>query len=235
MAYAHKNLRVTFGGKIYGEQDIWTNTLHIGYENRDWEYSMIDGSHETNNQIIDAIKKWFADERAGISGYATLEWVKFSVIDTDGKYSLFNTGFEFNTTYDFEPVSGGVGSNYQNSFIAPQLTVAITLVTDVVRGAGRFGRIYPPLTGYPSNIGLDTNPVGKRDAAVDLIDDINGVLNSFVPDADPAVIVASSAREGKNAKVTRVRVGQVIDTQRRRRNSIPENYTGKDVKKFQLG
>lgn len=235
MAYAHKNLRVTFGGKIYGDQDIWSNTIHVGYTDKDWEYNSVDTVSETNQGIIEAIQQWFISADANISQYATLSWVKFAIIDTDGKYAKNGNEYEFNETYDFPAVTGGNSYSQGGSQVAPQLSVAITFLTDVARGAGRFGRIYPPLTGTASNIGLDSFQQERLTAAVKLIDDINGELNSFFPSTDPAVIVASAAGAGINAKVRRVRVGQVIDTQRRRRNAIPENYAGRDVATFQVG
>lgn len=234
MAYAYKNLRVTFGGQIFNGEDIWTNTIHVGYTDRDWEFSMIDPSGETTEQMIDVIKNWFSSRDAMISPYATLEWVKFSIVGRDGKYAADGDAYEYNETFDFAPVSGGA-NQAGDGMAAPQLTVAITLESTVLRGAGRYGRIYPPLSGNVNSSGYDSNTASRATAAKTLVDGINDVMNSFLPDTDPAVIVASSVGDGRNAKVKAVKVGNVIDTQRRRRNAMREVYITEPVAGFQIG
>lgn len=223
MTYAHKNLKVTFGGRIYGDQDIWNCGLTVGAENFDFKWSTIDPSDMGTGTIATAIKSWFARQDTGIGPDAKLEWVKFAIIGTDGKYATGGDGYEYNETLDFAGISGG-GSPYGSLPVAPQLTVALTMETNVRRGAGRFGRIYPPLTGNPSSIGLDSFPVAKAQSFKTLISEINEEFSTIFDLNEYGVIVASNVGEGKNARVTSVKVGQVIDTQRRRRNNIPENY-----------
>jgi hypothetical protein len=222
MSYAYNNLKITFGGVIYGGVDQWSNSFNAGYENK----SVNNGTDVFDYQVLVdelAVKigEWFNDIRTHIDGFAQLDWVKIAVIGTDGLY------LEGPWIHDFDtPV-------YGNSviYVAPQLSVACTLVTDVKRGAGRFGRIYPPLTGKASSGGADVDTVDRANSFMSLINNLNFVLNEAFPPliAGPRIIVASKVGAGLNATVTTVKVGQVIDTMRSRRNNIKEVYTIREL------
>lgn len=222
MAYAYKNLKVTFGGRMYGGQEIWTNGITLGHEDKDFAGFPVKGDDAARNDIVDDIKRWFASPEASISMFATLEWVKFAVVDTNGRYASTDDGdYESNVTIDFEPVPGN-----HNERIAPQLSVALTMETNVRRGAGRYGRIYPPLTGSVTSSGYDERQSVRAEGFAKLIADINDSADSPLDQEEfaPRVIVASGVREGRNASVTNVKVGRIIDTQRSRRNALTEDY-----------
>lgn len=223
MAYAHKNLKITFGGRLYGNQEIWTNGLTVGHEDKDFDGFVYQGDDVTRRAIRDAIVEWFTSRDAYISQDAKLEWVKFAVIGTDGKYAVGDDGgYELNETLDFDAYSGG-----EDRQVAPQLSVALTLETAVRRGAGRYGRIYPPLTGVSGTDGYDVHYQSRASAFAKLINDINDCMDGPLTDdsVQPRVIVASNVGSGRNATVANIKVGKVIDTQRSRRNALTEDYT----------
>lgn len=227
MAYAHKNVKITFGGRLYGNQEIWTNGITIGHEDKDFDGFVYQSDKNSYQDIVDNIKHWFTGPEARISHHATLEWVKFALVGTDGKYVVADDGsYVLNETYDFDPLIG-----YLNVSVAPQLSVALTMETAVRRGAGRYGRIYPPLTGEPSNDGYDNNHGMRATAFASLLNSINNSMDGPLTDdsVNPRVIVASSVREGRNAIVTNVKVGRVIDTQRSRRNALVEDHANASV------
>lgn len=228
MAYAHKNLRITFGGRLYGNTEIWTNGITMGYEDKD--FAGFPGGFDSGKreELVENIKTWFQREGTGISRHASLEWVKFAVIGTDGKYAGSESGdFELNETIDFDAVYGRLDRE-----IAPQLSVALTMETNVRRGAGRFGRIYPPLTGSATGEGYDAQPTERASSFTTLLADLNDTARgagTLIGGDSPKVIVASGVREGRNSEVVRVKVGRVIDTQRSRRNAMVEQYVSFNV------
>jgi hypothetical protein len=72
-----------------------------------------------------------------------------------------------------------------------------------------------------------TNIGGVRTAAVAFLDGVNNIMNTG---ADPSLIsIMSSKGTGTTKGVTTVAVGNVLDTQRRRRNRLTENYTSGSV------
>lgn len=226
MTYAHNNLKVTFGGTIYGGKEIWTNSLNIGHELRDFEYNALSTESDVNANIVSHIQAWFGSPTTHISPYAHLEWVKFAIIGTDGKYALLEDGtYRFLDVYDFAAVRGSQNVVTASSNVAPQLSVALTMESNVRRGPGRFGRIYPPLSGIANSAGVDDKSQDRVTSFKTLLDNINAAFDEQTGDDGYKVVIASAVGTGKNAPVTKVKVGQVIDTQRRRRNAFTEVYT----------
>lgn len=222
MAYPHAIVRLTFGGKIY-KDEIWSNSLHLGRPGT----AAGDGSGKdktsTVNGVRDALNTWFHSVEAGISQEATLEWFKIAVIGADGKYINDALVFDYDT-----PVTGGYSSSSMDC--APQNTLVLTLTTGSSRGLAKMGRIYPPLNAHPgSSNGRDTTANAQMNAFVSLLQELNAVFLDEAAFGSIEVVVASNVREGKISPVTGVKVGDVIDTQRSRRNALRENYVTKSL------
>ena len=92
--------------------------------------------------------------------------------------------------------------------------------------------MYPPLTGQPNSAGVDIMGIPRTTAARVLIEGINGTLDEAFPPltAKPKAIVASKVGLGKNSYITKVKVGQIIDTMRSRRNKFVENYSELEIR-----
>lgn len=215
MAYPHNFIKVTFGGTIYDGADIWSNGLNFGKVDGDTGATAenLEGSAEA---LSGDISTWFTNEATRISHMAKLEWVKVAAIGVDGKY-------EFDADiFDLTPVSGGATTVEP----APQLTVAMTMETSRRRVPGRFARIFPPLnvpqiqatgriqTGY-------TGPM--RDQMVTLLNELNDNLSVLI--ATPLRAIVASEKTDQHYQIESVRVGDVVDTQRSRRNAFKESYT----------
>lgn len=227
--YAYKNLKITFGGELYAGSEIWSCGLTVGYEDQDFSFVYNDAIVDITPAIEQKLKDWFQSSDAGIHMAANMSWVKFAILDRDGKYAMDGDEYEYLKIRDFPAVAGKYGNQVGQGYIAPQLSVALTMETDVVRGAGRFGRIYPPLTGSVSYQGREENNVQKAKAFAELIETINANFWDLRDFSPAGVIVASAVGNGKNSRVKRVKVGQVIDTQRKRRNAMPEYYHVEDI------
>jgi hypothetical protein len=115
---------------------------------------------------------------------------------------------------------GGGGGQVTHPF---QIALAVSLGT-ARRGATGRGRFYLPLpsatittAGVISTAARD----GVATAVKAFLDDLNNA--SGLDFTNSKVTVASS--KGYNSDVTEVRVGQVLDTIRSRRNNLVENYS----------
>lgn len=227
MTYPNSFIKITFGGKIYGDADIWSNSLSVGNPTGPANVGPFKDSQTAKDAVITAIRSWFTRGDTGISTGATLEWVKFAQVGADGFYTVAADGdYAFNETHDITPVAGAMSLN-----VAPQLSLAITLDTGAKRGLAKTGRIYPPLTGELNAAGVDNSPQLKAASAATMISAINAAFANTNPEGGvhDQVVVASGVREGKIALVQSVRVGNVVDTQRRRRNNITEVYSPADI------
>lgn len=125
-------------------------------------------------------------------------------------------------------LNGSAGQGNGVSISMPnQCAVVASLLTGVPGARGR-GRLYLPslgvLVGTTGRIQPGT--VGPLAASVQTL--LNGLNTQVGAEFDTDftyVCVASGVGTGTNARVTTVRVGDVIDTQRRRRDAIPETYS----------
>jgi len=147
-----------------------------------------------------------------ISNECQLQQVKFASILTTGLYSG-------------EP---GVATGSQNGGVAssalpPQCAMVVSTVAGgIFRGPGRYGRFYLP--GVPS-LRLANgviNSTGQAEYLAWAQDLIEMILGNYPGPNTPAL--AHFPPANINAPVSQVRVGRVVDTQRRRRNKVTEDY-----------
>jgi hypothetical protein len=160
------------------------------------------------------------------SNYLTTQ-VKVASIGTNGNTILDEIDYYI---YPTPPA----GTNGPTPF-PPQISLALTLTSDVQRGLASKGRMYLP--GINASIGTTTGKIASgvvgpiADQAKVFFDALIGNL-----DVPGRPILASKGHRivnsdppawanPVNATVTGLRLGDVYDTQRRRRNAIPESFT----------
>lgn len=217
MAYPNNFIKVTFGGSVYNNKDIWVCGVNFGSPSGDLNLEDIAEDIKLRD-IPQAVQNWFTSQQAWISSQARLEWVKIAFIGADGKYALDPEIYDYDVT-----VTGAIGDGYHTPI--PQHTTAITFESDVRRGAGRFGRIYPPLNGMIEADGRvsEANADMMADAAAVMLGHIGSALS--MPELTYIPPIIASQKTLKHNEITKVKVGRVIDTQRSRRNAFEEEYS----------
>jgi hypothetical protein len=168
----------------------------------------------------DALSVFHRDFNTGISIYAKLEYLKLNVVDINGHYIENNT-----LEYLYSPVLGGGSS----ANIHPtQVALAVSLTTDFTRGHAHRGRFYLPMPCQQldnvSGLVPASTALACATAAATFIDAFADQPGPDDLSTDMRVCVMSQRGMGATNVVTGVAVGCVMDTQRRRRNSLPENY-----------
>lgn len=221
--YAFKVNRVTISGDCFSGGEIWSTGFFIGSTSAD--------AGDPAGSAQDIAEYWstfWTTANSVISiYYRTLE-VKVAQLGTDGKTDLASIDYYTLPT----PVTGGGGGSAQ----PPQTSLVATLTSDVQRGLGSKGRMYlPGINSAVTNTGkvTATTPTNVSLNLKTMFDAINA-------DADipGSVILASHGHklttvpggdvtyiEPVNTLVTGLRIGDVYDTQRRRRNGLSEVYT----------
>lgn len=158
------------------------------------------------------LARWFHDVSYYHPSEVFLKWVKVANINAAGEYSGEPAIYQFGT-----PIAGQ-GSQTVPSF----LSVSLGFTTGKSFGRARSGRIYPPNYGTPSTYGAaittgaQTALVGS---ALEFLSAVSQPLNDgseFMPH-----IVSKS---GVSNPVTGVRVGNIWDVQRRRKDAVSETY-----------
>jgi len=152
-----------------------------------------------------------------INEAAKLSFVKANTINVDGRY----VGSGTNETV-FPDIGGAMGS----PIFPNQVAMAATLETGFSRGPAHRGRIYLPM---PSIV-MDGNGTISAASAIDvttscntLLTQLHDALGALAAPYEVAVFSRKAGAAG-NRRVTEFRVGRVLDTQRRRRRSLVEDY-----------
>lgn len=209
MAYPLHHKLLTIQGALFGGADRWS----IGLRFPTWT----EPSGVTQAQV-DAcetpIRTWFTSTSSFIAANHSVDLIKLAPIGTDGKYPDGLDAVEKIPTTAIN--GGGTGGSW-----APQLSLVIGLTTSVPRGRAHIGRVYPPplrATLIP-NPGIDSTTLGSY------LGTFKTLLNSLAAISGlSAPAVMSKIGAGLSNPVTGLRAGRVIDTQRRRRAQISEDY-----------
>jgi len=211
MAYPIRHKLLTVVGTAYSTEQ-WTFGLRIIPDI---------GALTVSQAQVDAcapiINTWYDTVANNFSALCSISYVKLAPIGTDGHYPDGEDSVE--STIGM-PNAGGGGTT---ATMPPQCTVAISLLTAATRGIGHIGRFYAPLLNLTAD---STGRISTTEQA-SLMNTTRTMLNSLnaVTDLGTIGVITKTGLSGASRAVTGVRVGRAIDTQRRRRRSIPEEYT----------
>jgi hypothetical protein len=219
MAYANAHVKVTlFGTSCLGAEE-WSTGFRMGSEDSgSGNFGIGDGFV---NALLPLWQTFWSTTAHGVNASWLTTGIKAALILPDGKTDLANVV----TVPYATPIAGGGAT----SPIPPQVSLVAQLAAASPIGLGSKGRMYLP------GIGHTVQTSGKLTAAQTLA--IANGLRTFLDAAESAtnspgyVINASKGRPGVpftapvNRRVTTIRVGDVYDTQRRRRNGLQESYS----------
>lgn len=168
-------------------------------------------------ELIDAYFDIFRTVGIRWADYSIMTGLKVSAVGVDGHYLT-------------EPRIFTPGSTLQGNqgAVQPQSTVVVSLRSSTTFGKANYGRAYLPHTLMALEDGTPhaqaPSVLGARDGAAGWINRVNAVSESIDPGYKVSILSNGSAGPGVTKVVTRVGVGNVIDTQRRRRNRLREVY-----------
>lgn len=225
MPYDRHHVLAQWGGTLPGGE-IWSNSLRLAGDNLGTGTTPSLGSLEAwcDGPAKDAVAAYVSNSTTKIASGCKLTYLKMNVVDLNGRYVLQNT-----VEHVFSPVvSGGTsGSVHPN-----QVTLAVSTTTEFSRGHAHRGRLYLPLPR------IDVDAVDGTITAADALGValatatfIEALADEPGPDlfGGMRVCVMSKMGTGATNVVTGVEVGRVLDTQRRRRTELPENYQFAEV------
>lgn len=216
MAFAHKVNRVTMSGTMYGGNEIWTTGFWAGSTSGDAPAPTV----EAAEAIADAWQPFFTSVSVKVAYLFKTATIKITPYSAAG---VIDVGAIKSFSYS-TPIEGAHTGNGN----PPQCALVATLVAGSGVGNGGKGRMYLPGIGT----GIDpTGHISTGDANA-----IAAALATFFADVNASVdspgIAINAAKTAPvtgflaiNRALTTVRVGNVFDTQRRRRNALAESYS----------
>lgn len=196
--------KLTFSG-IHAETEIWSFGFHI---------VPIVMTEAIMDDIETAARAMVNSSGSGITTSAFLQEIKYAQLDTNGKYADDDQPF-------IREVNPGEQGGGGNNFV-PQATMVISLSTDSKRGLAHQGRYYLPPTSIQAGSDGVVSPVQVQNLLLAQRAFLVSVNTALAPSY---IVVASNRGAGQIKQVTGLRVGNVIDTQRRRRNALIETYS----------
>lgn len=219
MAYSRQFLRVTWDCLIDGTDELGQTSLNL-LPVPGPTFDAADALDEwvalgNPEDLVDAYINLIVDAGAYWADYSQLALIKIAAIDTDGTYLTDPVGHIPDTDYH--------GSGGQ---ILPQSSWVISLRSGFSTGEANRGRCYIPHSQLALATGTPRASLGAVSDAVDAAATFIGAVNTAfaVLTTDPIVQILSRKGSGAARPVTAVRVGDVNDTQRRRRAQLAESY-----------
>lgn len=173
------------------------------------------------DHIGPAVQVFHTKMETGISGAAKLSFVKANVIGIDGHYKEQTT---------LEVVYPNVAGNKQGNPMPNQCTMCVSTTTTFSRGPAHRGRFYLPLPVVQPDATTGLVPAAfandLADAAWAFITELNDWPTGAGINSPICVVMSRKLNAPATRVITGVEVGRVVDTQRRRRRSLPELYEG---------
>lgn len=217
------HLLMQWGGKLPGGE-TWSCSMRLaqqaivpvigpGVPDEGYIDSWLHGS------MKDAVQTYHTATGSHLNPLALLSFVKLNAIKVNGDY-------QYDTTHEhvFADLPGG--GDPMNT-IVNQSSIVVSLTTGFSRGPAHRGRYYLPMPSM-QNVGNGTiNPafttglLATTKTFLEAIADVPGV---DIVDSPTPTVMSRKLGAPAHRKITGCAIGAVIDTQRRRRRSLPENY-----------
>lgn len=231
-------------GTLPSETDIYPVATSINRDETNWTISGnwrleagindLDVADWLNDQVAPAVIAWIGNSNGLVTPFPSSVFVReinCYPIGSDGKAipaAPYALGTPVRLVFKSETVADGAGSG---NVMPPQTATVLSWRTSQIGAAGR-GRIFaPPLDSQGLAAGLMvTNYRNQLATATKTFLEDMQLSNDPIAGIWCNPIVASTIQSGADrvygpyALINGVRVGDVFDTQRRRRRSITEQY-----------
>ncbi len=220
MSYDREHLYLTWGGSLGTSSgpEIWQNGVRIMAPVGDPTPGMPDAT-SLQDVFDNGLSPLHSAATFVISNHAWLQWVKAVKIGTDGAYAGEPV------SYSATAVAGG--STVTSSRTGMQDSTVISLWSGLTLGKANYGRIYTPWSESTVDQNTGRVPSVTTDFQAALAADMIGYINTWATGLPNPGLVAIMSKIGSGVSkyVNYVRVGDVRDTQRRRRDGIAETYS----------
>lgn len=228
--YKHSFIKMTLNGSLADGQDIFNCGINLAVNNKTPETEadllnerLFKAYVENRGEAIKtSTQEFWTNIDMDVPGAVKLEYIKFSLVGQDGKVSTEPAVIQL----------GSVGGSNATAAYVPQISSVITLQSDKWRDPGKYNRFYLPVA---APTGSKQWKMSKTKEKAEATATYLKTLKATVTDMDitntivPAAVSSSDKIKGNFLPITTVKVGDLYDTQRRRRNAINEQYLSAPV------
>lgn len=221
---------LSFGGTVANGQDIWSNNIRMtNDETLDPDSVPASTLEAFLDDYVSDIRAFIGNPLAYIYNGVTCSWVKFNEIGPDGHYANTSTTHlrVLNGSGNLAPIFGTTGTPTPPSY----QSVCVTTLTNRARGPASKGRLFLPQCAAPlQGPGRMTSTVSQNiaTAAASFLTALGDEAGVDVTNMRPAV-VSNVGSPGPAEPIIKVKVGDVPDVIRRRKNNMVEAYATANV------
>jgi hypothetical protein len=215
--YTENFAALRFGGSAFQGEEIWSCGLKLRHLGGDALEPMHQEVKDTIDAVTALVVTYFNNPASKFNGLVRLNHVRLNVIDkTTGKYA-FPTDPQERTFADDGPPSGqGL----------PQVAYCVTMRGLPRSGPAARGRWYVPCEISYDNGRIPVSmALGAANAAGTFLMALGDIDSGDGPSAWNPFLFGDGAGGPKQSAIAQVSVGDVYDTQRRRRNQLAETYS----------
>jgi hypothetical protein len=228
--YKHSFIKMTLNGSLANGQDIFNCGINLAVNNDtpDTEADLLNERlfkayvENRGEAIKTSTKEFWTNIDMDIPAGVKLEYIKFSLVGRDGKVSTEPAVIDL----------GSIAGSLSTAAYVPQISSVITLQSNKWRDPGKYNRFYLPVAAPNGN---GQWKISDTQAKAETTAKYLKTLKATVTDMDitntivPAAVSSSDKIKGNFLPITTVKVGDLYDTQRRRRNAINEQYLSAPV------
>lgn len=215
--YAHNINRVTFAGTMFGGAEEWSTGFFLGEEGA----AAADPTDAAATALLDLWRTFFESANSFIaSTYLTTECKINQIQAINGRVLDGSTHYAYPATQ--------LDGAYAAQVYPPQCSLVVTLASDRPRGLASKGRMYIPGVSAAVSANGKITTANRDVFATNVKNFFNGVrAHADIPNTP--ILAAKGTGvfpelTAQNDYIQTIKVGDVIDTQRRRRNGLVESY-----------
>lgn len=210
-----EHFKVSFRGIIEGTPEQWSHSHSL---------TLAGGGNVENIRTSDLANAWGAMAAGVLSVAVKLQEIRCYRIGTNGRM-VGNPNLRF-----FDGAARRAGT-LDSVIYPPQVALAVT-TQGANRGPGRFGRFYLPGPGFRLSSDRRIDPTDQAGILANMATFLKALRDCYSNPADPDwndaypinVSTLGGGGAGSYQRVETVRLGRVLDTVRRRRNAMDEDY-----------
>jgi hypothetical protein len=213
--FPYRTVHATFEGSCFGGSEIWNTGFYLGTEGAD----CTDPTQAAVDALAGYWSTFFTHANTKVNSNWRTDRVKMVTIDEHGDTQPATAKY-----YDYTTPPAGAATS---AAFPPQITLVGTLRSTIVHGKASHGRMYLPGICAPIDSGQGTIFPSNRDLiGVKFKEFFTAVRGDAAMPGYP-ILIAKGYGLGPAAigkYIYSVKVGSAYDTQRRRRNHLPETW-----------
>jgi hypothetical protein len=216
--YTENFALLRWGGSAWAGLEQWSCGVKLKHLGGSDLAPMQEECVDTIDECVAAVTAFLGTVAAKWSQSSTLNWVSLNVINANTERYEYPNAVVKTENLNVVPV-GGLG--------IPQVATCVTTRGIPVRGPAAFGRFYIPcgLTTLEADGQLpQATALGVANAASTFLTALSNIASGLGPDAWAPWHYSNAQSGPADSSIQEISVGRIYDTQRRRRNTLLEEY-----------